>query len=264
MRRAAGLLAGLALIAAVACGGGGSGGGDDDGDGDGDAVGGDGGGAVTQCANGIDDDDDGLTDGQDPECTGPADNDEGSFATGIPGDNIDPKWQDCFFDGNSGAGNDGCRFHTCCLLGAEGGDDCPVDHNFDPQDDCPEQTDECIDYCSALTPPGCDCFGCCTVCDPDSNQCFDVLTNPAVAPDCTLEVVDDPDLCPPCFKNLECGGGECEPTGCTLCPGQTDDDLPPECDGENECPGSETPCDTTADCGPDEYCSSSCCINEVE
>jgi hypothetical protein len=253
----------LALVVAAACGGGGSG---SDGDGtDGDGTSGDGGvGVGAACANGLDDDGDDLADGQDPECTGPADDDEASFATGIPGDNIDDKWQDCFFDGNSGAGNDGCRFHTCCLLGAESGDDCPVDHNFDPTEDCPEQTAECIAYCSQLTPPGCDCFGCCTVCDPDSNQCFDILTSPAVAPDCTLDDISDPVKCPPCFKNLECRGGDCEPMGCTLCPGQTSEDLPPECDGENECPGDETPCDTTADCGPDEYCSFSCCINEVE
>ncbi|HYQ14706.1 MAG TPA: hypothetical protein VEQ58_03080, partial [Polyangiaceae bacterium] len=35
------------------------------------------------CSNGIDDDGDGLIDGFDPECTGLADDDEGSFATGI-------------------------------------------------------------------------------------------------------------------------------------------------------------------------------------
>ncbi len=32
----------------------------------------------------------------DPECVGPCDNDEGKFATGIPGDNIDACKQDCF------------------------------------------------------------------------------------------------------------------------------------------------------------------------
>ena len=75
------------------------------------------------CANGIDDDGDGLIDGFDPECTGAADNDEGTFATGIPGDNRDPVWQDCFFDGNSGAGEDGCRYHTDCLYGDLPADD---------------------------------------------------------------------------------------------------------------------------------------------
>ena len=44
----------------------------------------------------------------DAECTGASDNDEASFGTGIPGDNKDPCKQDCFFDGNSGSGDDGC------------------------------------------------------------------------------------------------------------------------------------------------------------
>jgi hypothetical protein len=52
---------------------------------------------ATQCTNGLDDDGDGLVDALDPECTGSADNDEGTFGTGIPGDNRDPMWQDCFF-----------------------------------------------------------------------------------------------------------------------------------------------------------------------
>jgi hypothetical protein len=74
--------------------------------------------APCQCNNGQDDDGDGTIDGADVECTGALDDDERTFATGIPGDNKDPKWQDCFFDGNSGAGNDGCNQHTCCLLQA--------------------------------------------------------------------------------------------------------------------------------------------------
>src|SRR3569833_2466017 len=61
-----------------------------------------------QCSNCKDDDGDGLIDGFDPECTGPFDNDEGSFATGIPGENKDAINQDCFFDGDSGAGAGGC------------------------------------------------------------------------------------------------------------------------------------------------------------
>ncbi len=65
--------------------------------------------APCQCNNGVDDDGDGTVDGFDIECTGAIDDDEGSFATGIPGDNRDPKWQYCFFDGNSGHGDDRCR-----------------------------------------------------------------------------------------------------------------------------------------------------------
>ena len=50
------------------------------------------------------DDDDDLADSADPECTGPLDDDEATFATGIPGDNMDECHQDCWFDGDSGAG----------------------------------------------------------------------------------------------------------------------------------------------------------------
>jgi hypothetical protein len=221
----------------------------------------------TQCNNCEDDDGDGLTDGDDPECTGALDNDEGSFATGIPGDNKDTKWQDCFFDGNSGAGDDGCRFHTCCLLGATGGADCPVDQNFKPNKNCPEQTQECIDFCAPLTPPGCDCFGCCTICDPETDDCRDVLTNPAVAPDCSLENILDEEACPSCEKNEECGGESCDddPTDCILCPGQTEEDLPDSCDNMNECPGGGQACEPAVDdCPAGEYCSNSCCVSIVD
>ena len=56
----------------------------------------------------------GKVDYNDPECVGPLDNDESSFATGIPGDNIDACKQDCFFDGNSGMGDDGCDWQLKC------------------------------------------------------------------------------------------------------------------------------------------------------
>jgi hypothetical protein len=213
----------------------------------------------TQCTDCFDNDGDGLLDGADPECSGAIDNLEGSFATGIPGDHLDAVWQDCSYDGNSGAGDDGCVFHTCCLLGATGGADCTVDPGFDPATDCPAQTFACASYCQPLTPPGCDCFGCCTVCN--DSGCSDIITNPAVAPDCQDESIHDPDLCPSCVKADDCTGGDCG--GCILCPGQTPDDLPPDCTSGNECPAGELPCDVSDDCGDGEYCSVSCCIAVV-
>ena len=270
------LILGLCVLAAAACGDDGGSGSDGSDSGDdrfpdasdivADAGPSGGGGECSaenyQCNNCEDDDGDNLTDGDDPECTGSIDDDESSFATGIPGDNKDDKWQDCFFDGNSGAGDDNCRWHTCCALGAEGGDDCPVDRNFDPDTDCPEQTQECIDYCGALTPPGCDCFGCCTICEGD--VCEDIYINPAVSPDCDQEHLHDADVCMQCTKSDECGGDDQDCGGCVLCPGQTEDDLPDECNEMNECPGGETTCETSADCGDSQYCSAGCCINVVE
>lgn len=213
-----------------------------------------------QCNNCIDDDSDGFIDGFDPHCTSSQDDDESSFATGIPGDNRDAINQDCFFDGNSGGGDDGCNVHVCCLLDLGGGD-CPADlhpNQFDPEECAPTQ--ECVDNCQPLTPPGCDCFGCCTVCNDDG--CFDVLTNPAVAPDCDVDVLDDPELCPPCVQSDDCGL-PCDTDNCILCPGQDEDDLPPECNMA-ECPADLTPCDTTDDCTTTEFCSQGCCISVVD
>ena len=165
---------------------------------------------TTACSNGEDDDGDGSIDGFDPECTGAGDDDEGSYATGIPGDNRDPKWQDCFFDGNSGAGDDHCRYATGCLTG-----------ELDPSDKDCSLTDACIEFCAPLAPNGCDCFGCCSVQTADGDT-VDVMT----ASSCSLDKIDDADACPRCEKSDACGNtcGRCE-----LCPGKNLADLPEDC-----------------------------------
>lgn len=221
------------------------------------------------CSNGLDDDGDGLIDGFDPECTGALDDDEGSFATGIPGDNVDPKWQDCFFDGNSGAGDDRCRYHTDCLTG-----DKPMD---DP--DC-EVAQACIDFCVRRTTNGCDCFGCCTVTTKDGP--VDVAT----VASCSLDQIDDEQACPRCVKSTLCNNecGECE-----LCPGKTVADLPESCNmdppdggtggtGGNGGTGGSPPtdagnppvyvcnsgqqvCSLEMPCPPNYYCSLGCCVD---
>ena len=221
---------------------------------------------LARCSNGIDDDDDGLIDGADPECVSPGDPSEERFWSGHYADNIDPAWQDCFFDGNSGSGDDGCRVHTCCSLGASGGEDCPMDGSFDPARDCFEQAEQCTSFCQRLTPAGCDCFGCCTVCEPGSSDCTDVLVNPDVAPDCVADAAGDETRCPPCIKHEECAAPPCDLASCVLCRGQSADDLPEACGGVNECPGS-TACASGApceDCSPDGYCSTGCCVAAVQ
>jgi hypothetical protein len=210
-----------------------------------------------QCSDGCDNDNDGFIDGDDPECTGSIDNDENSFATGISGDNIDPVKQDCFFDGDSGSGNDGCDIHVCCILSDP---NCANIYNnppFDPSK-C-TQPQKCIDYCSALTPPGCDCFGCCTICD--SQGCVTVDTNPANAPNCDQDSIHDPQKCPACTQNTTCGS-PCGGQTCVLCPGQDPSTLDPSCNG-GVCPGGLSKCTTTADCGASQYCSNGCCIAVV-
>jgi hypothetical protein len=154
----------------------------------------------------MDDDGDGLIDGADPECTGAYDDDEGTFATGISGDNKDPKWQDCFFDGNSGAGDDHCRYHTDCLTG-----DLPLD-----DDDCVVAQD-CFDFCRPRTPNGCDCFGCCGV------TVNDTVEYVQIGSDCSI---DDTSTCSSCVQTEACLN-ECGL--CELCLGKTADDLPLSC-----------------------------------
>jgi hypothetical protein len=208
-----------------------------------------------ECNNCEDDDDDGLVDGFDPECTGSLDDREDSFATGIHGDSGNAVKQDCFYDGDSGGGNDGCDLHVCCLLDGE----CPISSPpFDPEE-C-AVTAECVANCMPITPPGCDCFGCCTICDDEG--CADILTVPAVAPLCDAAVIHDQSKCPPCSKFAACSGGDCGGDTCILCPGQTEEDLPPPCGG-HECPGGISPCFDTTDCLADEFCSAGCCITDV-
>jgi hypothetical protein len=172
-------------------------------------------GVVCQCADGKDQDGDGLIDQADPECVGPNDNDESTFATGIPGDNRDTACQDCFFDGNSGSGNDGCRVATSCLTKA--GDSSSGRGSCDT---C-AATDKCRTSCQAYTPNGCDCFGCCTV-NLGSNITMSVLLGGG----CDINGVMLSAACVQCVPSTTCGNtcGTCE-----LCPGKTLADLPASC-----------------------------------
>lgn len=213
--------------------------------------------ATATCNDGKDNDGDGLIDGFDPECTNPCDNDESSFATGIPGDNVDPKWQDCFFDGNSGGGDDGCRYSTKCLTGElpQTDKDCTV-------------TQQCLDYCKPLVSNGCDCFGCCTVETPSGPKDIQTTTS------CSIADINDTTKCPTCTKSTQCQNtcGTCE-----LCLGKTAADLPPSCTppkvdgGTPNVPDGSTPppvytcdnglqvCTSSGDCGTGKYCSLGCC-----
>jgi len=172
---------------------------------------------TTQCSDGIDNDGDGKIDLADPECVSPLDNDESSFATGIPGDNVDACKQDCFFDGNSGMGDDGCNWELKCdpaNVGAGAAASCPYDPSYN---NCPgAQSQKCINSCEALTPKGCDCFGCCQVDGVDHPIRLD--------PTCTAADFGDPTKCPVCTQQTSCMK-TCGP--CQLCLGRTT--LDPSC-----------------------------------
>jgi hypothetical protein len=162
---------------------------------------------VTQCTDGIDNDGDGKIDALDPECSGPLDNDEATFATGIPGDNKDLCKQDCFFDGNSGSGNDGCLWDLKCDPLSPGAPKCP--YNASKCGTPPVQSQACIKYCGAITPNGCDCFGCCAL--PDSAGTIHTVM---LIASCTVAVLADQTKCPPCTQVADCNN-PCEP--CEIC-----------------------------------------------
>ncbi len=214
------------------------------------------GGVPCACSDGLDNDGDGLIDGQDPECTGAFDNDEATFATGIPGDNRDPKWQDCFFDGNSGAGDDKCRYHTECLTGER-----------PPTDPTCQVSARCFEFCRPLTPNGCDCFGCCEVFDGIGRR-HQVI----IGGTCSVDKLGTP-ACVECTRNTECVNtcGRCE-----LCLGRQLSDLPADCfpsggdagtdgggPGLPACDDGEVQCRSGLDCPSNSFCQLGCCLRVV-
>lgn len=244
-------------------------------------------GGTAQCSDCVDNDGDMKIDGFDPECSGPLDRLEDSFATGIPGDNMDATYQDCFFDGDSGGGNDGCSQHVCCLLQAANIQECSQlapNSNYDKyvKSKCYMPVgnvavpSKCTMNCGPLAPPGCDCFGCCTVCN--GSECRDIAQNPAISPNCTAELINDPgadgtintadDPCKACVKTADCGSSECAYDGvsCTPCPGQCDMNgvcnppLPSSCGGTTTCPTGYMECAADGSCPAETYCSSGCCV----
>ncbi len=206
-------------------------------------------GSVLACGDCMDNDGDGLVDLADPECVSPCDDLEDSFATGLPGDNMDACNQDCFFDGNSGSGDDKCSWDLACDPASPGGDKCP----YDPDAKCPEmQDEECLMNCAV--PSGCDCFGCCTV--QVGEESVDIFIG---GENCSIATIDQ---CTMCTKSVDCDD-ECEPEKCELCFGQDPEDLPPECDGGGECPEGVQACAIDemggSDCPMSYYCFLGCC-----
>jgi hypothetical protein len=200
------------------------------------------GGRPCQCDNGIDEDVDGLVDGLDPECTGPFDDDESSFATGLPG-GTDSLCRDCFWDSNAGFGDDRCAYHADCLLGQTptAGGDCTC-----------EPSEQCVMNCRTRTPNGCDCFGCCEVTKEDGD-----VVNVVLSQGCSTELLDDRSSCTECVQSEACRN----PCGrCELCPGRRPEDLPADCPRQGVCEENQPVCSATEACPTrDFYCQLGCC-----
>ena len=200
--------------------------------------------AVCECDDSQDNDEDTFVDAVDPECSGPFDNDESSYATGIPGDNQSRFAQDCFFDGDSGGGNDGCRWDTRCedVVPPYEGTHC---NN--------QQLDGC-GPCRGITPNGCDCFGCCIITiDGQAHSPVRIIEG------CTADTIDDATKCPPCQQVSECVN-ECE--DCEYCLGQTPDES---CEEDDVCPEGVSPCDAVdSSCPTGESCITGCCRRIIQ
>jgi hypothetical protein len=221
---------------------------------------------TSQCSDGKDNDGDGKIDYDDPECVGPLDNDESSFATGIPGDNMDECKQDCFFDGNSGAGDDDCNWQLKCdprSVNAK----CPYDQQYATShaDECSvsgSQSQTCINFCRKFVPNGCDCFGCCLV--PGAP------TPIKLASTCTAADFGNPAKCPTCTQVTQCSNpcDRCEicigkptiPADCSPgVDGGTDGPPPPDCGSDFQAcgPGTNIPANG---CPQGSGCVTGCCI----
>lgn len=197
-------------------------------------------GKTYQCGDTMDNDNDGLVDWQDPDCLGPCDNSENGLQLNIPGGDGPACFLDCYWDGNSGTGNDGCFWnHECDTLDPEGAA-CTVDTNaktpgtpLSCQELLEHQPASCLAVCPQLVPNGCDCFGCCVLykggveygpvwlgtIDPNTKQNTCKMTE--------LGTPNQDTACAPCTQvQNECfnGCGRCE-----LCIGKGPEDLPPDC-----------------------------------
>jgi hypothetical protein len=241
-------------------------------------------GRIYACGDCDDNDADGLVDTEDPHCLGPCHNREDTFYPDIPGQNRAPCEQDCYFDQDTGSGNDGCAWdHRCDPLSVPPrfdpeGPDCANTSISGTPDNCADlmdmQAPECVNTCLPLTPNGCDCFGCCSIAGgpPVWIGSIDELFNPT----CNLSTLDNPDACRPCTQVPSCLN-PCDE--CELCVGKTE--LPPQCGGpavadagdagqpeSGTCPvpacaDDRQPCglDCLPPCSPGQSCVTGCCIN---
>ena len=223
------------------------------------------------CGDCIDNDGDGLTDSDDPECTGPCDNTEDSYFGGIPGGNNAPCREDCYFDQDTGSGNDQCYWSQDCDL-------LSVAPAYPPSGDarcsykpdtvvpgsgatCAEltaaQSPKCASYCGPITPNGCDSFGCCEL-PADSGKFVWIGSSAQNVGTCDAAHLTDPSACHPCTP-VTATLNKCDP--CEVCVGRTAPLASCETPSTNRCPGTQAACGQPNEpaCDVDNYCITGCC-----
>jgi hypothetical protein len=224
-----------------------------------------------RCGDCMDNDGDLLSDSEDPECTGPCDDTEDSYYGGIPGQNNAPCRQDCYFDQDSGPGNDQCYWsHECDerstapAFPPSGEERCAYQpdasisgSNSTCADLSAVQASTCLDTCLPLTPNGCDCFGCCEL--PAGSSNFVWIGSAAQnAGTCDAAHVSDPDACHPCTQVRSCLNA-CDP--CEVCVGRTAPLASCTSTSSPRCPASAAACGQPGEpgCGDGFYCITGCC-----
>jgi hypothetical protein len=224
-------------------------------------------GHVYACGDCADNDGDGKIDMDDPDCLGPCHNAEDTFFGSIAGQNHQACVSDCYFDQDSGFGNDGCLWSSKCDPRAPEGAACPYDPkaSLPRQGDCASlattQVPGCATVCGPLTPNGCDCFGCCEV-PGAATPVFVGSVDPLGNPTCDLAHVGDPARCRPCTQ-VEACRNPCD--ACERCVGKTE--LPPSCNPGSTCPApicpaGEHPCGASClpACPSGQACITGCCV----
>jgi hypothetical protein len=216
------------------------------------------------CGNCKDDDGDGAIDQGDPECLGPCDDSEAELSNGTAARVTGSCRTDCYFDRNSGSGNDGCAWSYRCdplsvgpAFFPTGSAMCEYDPNEAACDQGPGALGACDTSCLPLTPNGCDCFGCCEL--PAGSNNFIWLGSESEQSHCELGTSADPAACKPCTQVRACLN-PCDE--CELCLGKST--LPASCSQSTGpvCPPGIRACDPQAlgACGAFEYCITGCCV----
>jgi hypothetical protein len=221
------------------------------------------GGAPRECGDCSDDDGDGSVDASDPECLGPCDDSEAELFSGTVTNVTGSCRADCYFDLNTGSGDDGCSWSYRCDPRSVAPDFHPTGSSMCDHDPTLAACNggmppaACQTSCLPLTPNGCDCFGCCELPAPSGR--FVWIGAVDETSHCELQSSADPNACPPCTPVLGCQN-TCEE--CELCVGKAT--LPTSCSAAAgpSCPDGLPSCDprSPGECGPSAYCITGCCV----
>ena len=236
-------------------------------------------GHIYACGDCIDNDDDGTVDAFDFECLGPCDATEDFFYSGIPGQNNAPCRQDCYFDQDTGPGNDRCYWdHRCDELSTEPGYPPSGDARcrYDPSaqvsgssESCETlagaQAPECLESCLPLVPNGCDCFGCCEL-PAGTGRFVWIGSTQNGSGSCDAASAGNLELCKPCTQVQGC----LNPCGaCEVCVGRPATDVrncadagPGDAGERARCPIGRAACGQHGEppCTGGSYCITGCCV----